>query len=391
MSDYYVANPNRVFTYIDSKKWAVFDCISNTSWSIDTSLHSLLLYFSTPMDAKSIVKTLNHITKLDESKCSDYFSSLVRENYLVQHDLLAHRRKGFFRAPMITLKELIEANSTKPKIAFIGMPYDHGASVKTGSKDAPNYLREASNTVFSLCTNESAIDLSIYDLGNIKSMCGADSQKKMFGYLKNIIKILTTSHILPFVIGGDHSISYASISGILDSVKEIGIIQFDAHSDCYSKKEVLSFEDLYHGNFMNFFVTNEKVKDIQQIGLRRYANDPPCSKKIHVWYDDEIMDHIDCFLSSLNSDIPYYITIDVDVLSPSTIISTGTPLPGGLNYRELNKLINSILSCVHIKGTDVVELIPGHNNEGQIISGVILNYLMNHPNNTIGSGVSGDK
>jgi len=53
-----------------------------------------------------------------------------------------------------------------------------------------------------------------------------------------------------------------------------------------------------------------------------------------------------------------YITIDLDVFDPGIMPSTGTPEPGGLDWRQVMKLLSSVAKSKRIVGFDVVELCP---------------------------------
>jgi agmatinase len=53
-----------------------------------------------------------------------------------------------------------------------------------------------------------------------------------------------------------------------------------------------------------------------------------------------------------------YITIDLDVFDPSIMPSTGTPEPGGPDYRELMSFLREVMSKRNVIGFDVVELCP---------------------------------
>jgi agmatinase len=55
-----------------------------------------------------------------------------------------------------------------------------------------------------------------------------------------------------------------------------------------------------------------------------------------------------------------YLTIDVDGLDPAVIPSTGTPLPGGLSWRQTMEVIRALTtqSRCRLVGADVVEFVP---------------------------------
>ena len=62
---------------------------------------------------------------------------------------------------------------------------------------------------------------------------------------------------------------------------------------------------------------------------------------------------------------PVYVTVDMDVLDPSYAPSVGTPTPGGLEPRDLERLIFS-LEGKEVIGLDVVEV--SSNSIGDITS-----------------------
>jgi agmatinase len=57
-----------------------------------------------------------------------------------------------------------------------------------------------------------------------------------------------------------------------------------------------------------------------------------------------------------------YITIDLDVLDPSIMPSTGTPEPGGLDWYTLLDFIESVVRNKNIIGIDITELLPNPAN-----------------------------
>jgi agmatinase len=60
--------------------------------------------------------------------------------------------------------------------------------------------------------------------------------------------------------------------------------------------------------------------------------------------------------SNLSGDL--YLTVDLDVLDPAFMPSTGTPEPGGITWRDLLCLIREAAKRCRIRGFDVVELAP---------------------------------
>jgi agmatinase len=65
-------------------------------------------------------------------------------------------------------------------------------------------------------------------------------------------------------------------------------------------------------------------------------------------------------IGELSTDV--YITLDLDVLDPGIMPSTGTPEPGGLQWYPLLDLLEAVADSRRIRGFDVVELCPTGNH-----------------------------
>ena len=61
-------------------------------------------------------------------------------------------------------------------------------------------------------------------------------------------------------------------------------------------------------------------------------------------------------IAHLTGDV--YVSIDLDALDPASMPATGTPEPGGLNWRHILKLLQNVGKKCNIRGVDVVELSP---------------------------------
>ncbi|NLB28202.1 MAG: agmatinase, partial [Clostridiaceae bacterium] len=68
------------------------------------------------------------------------------------------------------------------------------------------------------------------------------------------------------------------------------------------------------------------------------------------------LEEVACLLETAKG-VPVYVSIDLDVLDPSYFPGTGTPEPGGVSYSDLAKAL-TILSELHVVGTDMMELAP---------------------------------
>jgi agmatinase len=59
------------------------------------------------------------------------------------------------------------------------------------------------------------------------------------------------------------------------------------------------------------------------------------------------------------TEIPVYLSVDIDVLDPGLAPGTGTPEPGGWTTRELIQILRGV-EDLNLVGADVVEVSPAY-------------------------------
>jgi agmatinase len=68
--------------------------------------------------------------------------------------------------------------------------------------------------------------------------------------------------------------------------------------------------------------------------------------------------------TGLDAEQPVYLSVDIDVLDPSTAPGTGTPEPGGWTTREFIRILRG-LEKLNVVGADIVEVSPAYDNKGE--------------------------
>ena len=145
-------------------------------------------------------------------------------------------------------------------------------------------------------------------------------------------------------LGGEHSVTYGVIGGLVDEPAEVTIVQLDAHGDLADK---LGGRHWSHGTVMRRLW--ERGCRLLQIGIRsmtREEYDVATSPRITTFFAHrlcqqqwaEILDA----LRRLEGKV--YLTVDVDGLDPSIIPSTGTPQPDGLSWRQTMEIFRVLLA-----------------------------------------------
>jgi agmatinase len=172
------------------------------------------------------------------------------------------------------------------------------------------------------------------------------------------------------VIGGDHSVPFASIASHLKRYPKMGILHFDAHFDLRDAYEGFLFS---HASIFHNVMTRLPLKHLTQIGIRDYSSDEidfANSRKSELTYflDSDIFERkargenwqsiSRAIVESLPQEV--YVSFDIDGLEPNLCPGTGTPVPGGLQFQEAISILRQILASKRkIIGFDLCEVGAG--------------------------------
>jgi agmatinase len=166
---------------------------------------------------------------------------------------------------------------------------------------------------------------------------------------------------LPFVIGGDHSVTAIGVRAYED-FGPVNVLHVDAHLDF--RDEVRGVRDGYSSPIRR---VREMpwVGSIVQVGLRGVGSaraqevaDAREAGNVLITADDLHRNGVGPVFEHISSDAPWYITIDVDGLDPSIAPGTGFPVPDGVTYREAAALVRGIAARGLLAGMDVTEIHP---------------------------------
>jgi agmatinase len=118
--------------------------------------------------------------------------------------------------------------------------------------------------------------------------------------------------------------------------------------------------------------------DCVQVGIRSLdAAEAPGLVRERVHFAHEIDDAAPLAAKVLaHLGDPVYVTIDLDVLDPAEMPSTGTPEPGGLRYRQVTALLREVCRRRRVVGFDVVELMPRDHDRAPDFLAARLTYQM---------------
>lgn len=190
------------------------------------------------------------------------------------------------------------------------------------------------------------------------------------------------------VVGGDHSCPLGLIKALNDTQDEaFGILHVDAHHDL--RKAYEGFTYSHASIFYNVMNECDKISNLIQIGIRDYSSEEALrikkyGKKADCLYDTHMQEKLACgksleevyfpFIEQLPQNV--YLSIDIDGLEPINCPNTGTPVPGGLRYSQLEHLIFMVVKSGRtIIGFDLCEVGVSKNDWDENVGARILYQL----------------
>ena len=246
-------------------------------------------------------------------------------------------------------------------IAILPVPYDGTSTWLKGADKGPQAILEASPNMefYDIETDSEVFKQGIATLDMVTENT---SPEAMAHEVEMRIDQILKDKKFPVLLGGEHSVSIGAFQAIAKHYDTFSILQLDAHSD---------MRDEYESSPYNHACVMARGKDITpsiaQVGIRSTAIEEKHNiDPDRIFYAHEIKESGDStwmYEVSQKLHDHVYITIDLDVLDPAYMPSTGTPEPDGLTYREILTLLKLINERHNIIGLDVVELCPNEANK----------------------------
>jgi agmatinase len=175
---------------------------------------------------------------------------------------------------------------------------------------------------------------------------------------------------IPALLGGDHSTPFGAIRAVAERFPGVGILHVDAHADLREAYEGFTHS---HASIMHNVLRHvPNVAHIVQVGVRdvgaaEVAMIEANPERLTTFYDatiaawlaeGESWNHVvDAILEALPGRV--YVSFDIDGLDPALCPGTGTPVPGGLSWRDTTVLLKRLSERRQIVGFDLNEVGPG--------------------------------
>ena len=244
--------------------------------------------------------------------------------------------------------------------AVIPVPYDLTSTYQSGSRQGPAAILAASANMelYDEELQKVTYREGIFTAAPIE--VDARGPDRMVGAIRQVVSEVLMDGKIPVLLGGEHSITLGAVQAVQAAFPNLTVLQLDAHAD---------LRESYQGTPYSHACIARRIQELcplVQAGIRSMSEEEAVFMKeqsIKTFSADFILDEpawIDKICEHLTGDI--YVTIDLDVLDPAFMPSTGTPEPGGVSWHDVLRLIREVSKKCRIRGFDVVELspIPGH-------------------------------
>ena len=170
------------------------------------------------------------------------------------------------------------------------------------------------------------------------------------------------------LIGGDHSTPLGFYRALAQRHESFGILHLDAHLDLRKAFEGFTYS---HASIMFNALAIPEVENIVSVGIRDF-----CEEEARVFAKEELRVRLhrsaelrreqfegmtwqkqcDRIIDQLPEKV--HISFDIDALDPALCPHTGTPVPGGLSYREAHLLMEILGDSGRVQSLDIVEINP---------------------------------
>lgn len=272
------------------------------------------------------------------------------------------------------------------KIEIIGAPFNYGGSIN-GSQYAVSSIRDAGIL-------DSFIRNLVVDTGDVIIENSVPSYA-VESNIKNINKVLQCNvginqrvkdsllrNNIPLIIGGDHSISWGSISAVSSVYKDDFLVCYiDAHADINTSESSLTHNA--HGMHLsylmglggedslnNFFGCERKISKTQllYVGARSLDNGEVSIIKKNNLKIIEINKNTGDYKTIIDwnlkewiekaSTLNIHISLDIDCLDPEESPGTGVPENNGMTIDQLSYILSKLVAIFNVISIDLVEFNP---------------------------------
>lgn len=272
----------------------------------------------------------------------------------------------------------------KPPVRIVGVPMDLGQK-RRGVDMGPSALRYAG-----LQARLEQLGYSVHDSGNvivpgIEEIQGGGTTPGRAHNASTIGHVCQDAYAAAMrgfgagetliVLGGDHSIAMGSVAAALDRPIRTGVIWVDAHADFNTPLTTPSGN--VHGMVVAALMgrcpaplqvgtTRLEPELMAMIGIRDLDLEERDALSDSGIFVNTMRDIDEQGMADVVADVlrqfrgvdAIHVSLDMDALDPSAAPGVGTPVPGGLTYREAHLIMEMLADDGRVRSLDIVEVNP---------------------------------
>jgi arginase len=261
------------------------------------------------------------------------------------------------------------------RVDVIGVPMDLGGG-RRGVDMGPSAVRNAE-----LHEKIEALGITVVDHGDVavpvrESIAQGDPHAKYLpviravcNQLAELVERVVVDGGFPLIIGGDHSIAMGSLAGIRRGRgRQPGLIWIDAHGDINTP--LTSPSGNVHGMPLSFALEEASVsperivllalrdvdpgerKTIRELGVRAFTMSEIDRMGIERVVDEAIA------IAGAGGERSLHLSFDMDGIDPSEAPGVGTPVRGGMTYREAHLTMELLAESGVLGSLEFTEINP---------------------------------
>jgi agmatinase len=243
------------------------------------------------------------------------------------------------------------------RVVILPVPFERTVSYGGGTRNGPAAILKASHHLetYDLELGYEPCQAGIHTSAPLK--IAKDSKELLEDISGNVARFVKDGKF-PVILGGEHTISFGTVSGALRQYPDLSVLHFDAHSDCRSS---------YHGERYSHACALYNIRCLTKrtvsVGVRSVSAEELHylhEEKVKIFYARDLAKNrklpVRKILAGLSRDV--FITFDIDALDPAIVEQTGTPEPGGLQWYPTLDLLQEVFRRRNVVGLDIVELAP---------------------------------
>ena len=254
-------------------------------------------------------------------------------------------------------------------VGILGVPYDTSVMYRPGCRFGPKSVRGQfimSNT-YEAGLQCDISELKLTDFGNIDAIYTdvLETHKRV----EDVVTEICANGVIPLVIGGDHSLAYPDVKGLMNSIEgNVGVIMFDGHLDVRTDHHGMISSGTPFRRLMNEPERNPlKPTNLVEVGINGWLNSKYyrdyCDEQgitiipardVHRRGIDEVIEEA-IEIASKDCDA-IWISVDIDGLDLAYAPGTCAPNPGGLTSFQMLEAIYRIAQEEKCMGMDLLEV-----------------------------------